>query len=383
MDSSIAPTDVQVLVRDGFAPIAGVRVLFDGTDGSHTELATDAGGAATATMPTGGNVTVIRTYPAGSHEVPEIYNYLAVKPGDQLRVGHVVDGITTPKSLTVTVPAPTQGTVEIATPCGTGQGTPPHIVISVAACPSTVAFYLHDGAQEGFIATAPYSASIDLSQQILAGDLSTTMLAYDLTPDLSSVSAEARAMEGTHELYSTGIKRVDQQSNQIDMPSLMGAIDELVIGTLVASAGGTQVIATRSLWEPMTVSIDASGHLLPYLRQAATFGPTSISWVEQGTGVPDAVLASIVVTRSTGKYRRTILAPYTGMSLAIQQLDGADATYNPVAGDQLAGALGLVGSTAGYDVLRPWAFGVSTITDAATLGDTVTLSYASNTPPTL
>jgi hypothetical protein len=382
-DGGLPAGDVQVLVRDGFAPISGVRVLFDGSDGSHMELATDATGTATAMLAMGGNVTVIRTYPSGSAQFPEIYSYVGVKPGDQLHVGHAVDGITPPTTISVKVPAPAQGTVKVTTPCGSGQGNAHTIAVAVAACPPNITFFMHDGAQESFLAKAPAAATVDLSQQILADDLSTTMLAFNVTPDLASVTAEARAMEGPHELYSSGIKRVDQQSTQLGLPNLAGEIDELVIGTMVATAGGTQVVATRSSWEPMTVSIDASGHLLPYLRQAATFASTGIMWVEQGTGTPTAVLATIVVTTSAGKYRRTILAPYSGMSLAIPQLAGADATYNPAAGDQLAGELGLVGSTTGYDAVRPWALGVSSVIDATAKNDTLTLSYPGNTPPTL
>ena len=63
------------------------------------------------------------------------------------------------------------------------------------------------------------------------------------------------------------------------------------------------------------------------------------------------------------------------MTLAIPQLTGLDATYNPLAADQLAGAVGLVHSTAGYDGLRSCAFAVSNIVDATTHDDTVTLSY--------
>ena len=199
----LAPTDVRVLLRDGFTPIAGVRVVFAGTGGMPSELTTDATGAATATMAMGGNVTVIR-----DGQVPEIYDYVAVKPGEILHVGHVSDTATT--SITVTVPGATQGTVRVVTACGTGQGTGPDITVPVATCPPKPAFYVADSAQEGFAAKVPYSATIDLSQQALADFLSTTLLTYNVTPDLASVTVEARAMDGTHSLYSTGIHRVDQ-----------------------------------------------------------------------------------------------------------------------------------------------------------------------------
>ena len=393
-DGGLAPTDVQVLVRDGFAPIANVRVLFDGTDGTHTELATDATGAAAAPLPNGGEVTVIRTYPTAAspaaQQYPEIYNYLGVKPGEVLHVGHEVDTTTAPTPITVTVPGVAQGTVQIVTPCGTGQGTPPTVTVQVGACPPMLAFYLVDSTQYGFATKVPYATSIDFTNEVMAEPLSTTVLTYDLTSDVSSVTGEARAMDGTHALYSTGVIRVDQGSKQIEMPNLADAIDELVVGTRTATAGGTQIVGTRYLWEPMPVSIDAAS-AYPYIRQPATFTPTTITWTEDGGTAPvDAVLATIDVTRggptaspADAKYRRTIIAPHGGTSLAIPQLTGADATYNPGPNDQLAGAVGVVGATAGYDALVPWAFGVSNIVEATTRGNSVTLSYAGATPPTL
>lgn len=393
-DGGVAPADVQVLVRDGFAPIANVRVVFEDTDGTRTEVTTDATGAAAASMPDGGDVTVIRTYPAAAspatQQDPEIYDYLGVKPGEVLHVGHEVDTTTPPTPIAVTVPAAAQGTVTIVTPCGTGQGQPPTVTVQVGACPPMVAFYLEDSTHYGFVAKVPYATSIDFTNEVMAEPLSTTMLTYDLTSDVASVTAEARAIDGTHALYSTGVERVDQKSVQIEMPNLADAIDELVIGTRTATAGGAQIVGTRYLWEPMPVSIDAAS-AYPYLRQPATFTPTAITWTEDGgTAAVDAVLATIEVTRGgpgaspvASTYRRTIIAPHTGATLAIPQLTGADAIYNPGPNDTLAGAVGVVGASAGYDALLPWAFGVSNIIETATRNNSVTLSYAGPTPPTL
>lgn len=392
-NDTVPPTDVRVVVQDGYAPIAGVRVVFAGADGSTMELSTGADGRAQTAF-AGGNVTVIRTYPTGNpQQYPEIYDYIAVKPGEALHVGHVTDNAT-PTTIQVAVPTLAQGNVKIVTPCGSGQGTAPTISVSVTACPSELSLYLRDGNQESFVATVPYATTIDVSHQTLNSDLSTTILTYDVGPGVSSVTAEGRAVAGMHQVYSTGAQRVDQASIQTNLPDLAATIDELVIGTIVATAGGTQMTATRSLWEPMPVSVDGTG-ALPYLQEDPVFTPTGVSWVETGSGTVDAVIATIEVTRSTApspadaKYTRTILAPYSGMSLAIPQLTGADATYNPTPADQLAGAAGLVGAvgsdtaTGGYDALRPWAFGVANLVEAAPVGVSVTLSYAGTNPPTL
>jgi hypothetical protein len=392
-DGGVSPNDVRVLVHDGFTPIANVRVVFAGADGTQTETTTDALGVASASMPSGGDITVIRTYPIASpptvQRFPEIYSYVGVVAGDTLHVGHALDTTTTPTPITVSVPIASQGTVQVVTACGAGQGTQPSVVVPVTTCPPNVTFYIADAAQEGFALAAPYAPAVDLADNALAQFLSTTLFAYNVTPDLASVTAEARAMDGTHALYSTGVRRVDRASVQQNLPDLELALDELVIGTRVATAGGTQVVARRFVWAPTPVSIDASANVIPYL-QPPTFAPTTITWVETGTGTANAVLATIDVTRggpnvppADAKYRRAIIAPHGGASLAIPQLAGADATYNPGAADKLVGTFGLVAATGGYDALRPWAFGVTSIIEATKLGDTVTLSYAGTSPPTL
>jgi hypothetical protein len=229
--------------------------------------------------------------------------------------------------------------------------------------------------------SVPYAPALDLSQQALAEDLSTTLLAYDVTPDLASVTAEARALDGAQMLYSTGVLRVDQQSSQRGLPALDGVVDQLVVGTLVASAGGTQIVATRRLWKPQPVSIDGSGHLLPYVQEPATVSPSTITWTETGTGTVDAVLATLDVTHASTTYRRVIVAPHAGASLAIPQLAGSDAMFNPVEGDTIRGAVGLLGATAGYGALRPWVLGVADVENATPPDSTLTISFAGTTPP--
>src|SRR5688572_2943492 len=76
---------VTVTVRDGYTPIADVQVIFQNADDSVVaEARTAADGRATAEMPLGGNVTVIRTYPAPlDPEVPkrpdDVYTIIGAK----------------------------------------------------------------------------------------------------------------------------------------------------------------------------------------------------------------------------------------------------------------------------------------------------------------
>jgi hypothetical protein len=55
----------------------------------------------------------------------EIYDYLAVKRGEQRDVGHVIDGQHGPHHDSVNVPTALQGTVKVVTSCGSGQGPAP------------------------------------------------------------------------------------------------------------------------------------------------------------------------------------------------------------------------------------------------------------------
>ena len=267
-DGTIAPTDVRVFVHDGFAPIANVRVVFDGADGTRTELTTDATGTATATMATGGDVTAIRTYPvAAAQKFPEVYNWLGVKPGEQLHVGHVVDGITTPTTINVLVPAVAQGTVKVVTPCGSGQGRAPSVAVLGRRVPAErqrLCPMLAGGLRR------EYAVRDDRRSQQrdpLRRALSTTLLAYDVTPDLSSVTVEGRAVAGTHSLYSTGEARrsaVDADQHGGSRRRDRRARDR----DRRRDRGWNQMIATRTRYEPMPVSVDASGDLIPYLQHA-------------------------------------------------------------------------------------------------------------------
>jgi hypothetical protein len=377
---------VEITVRDGNAPQAGVDVLFQNSDGSVVlETTTDATGAASATM-TAGNVTVARTFAptsaGGTTRDPEIYTYVGVAAGDQLVLGDPTDDTGVPGAINVTVPSSAQGTVNVTSACGSGQGTAPIVPMTVAACPSSVMFFVVDGNQNSFVATAPYSPNVDLSTDDLEGTLETTFSSSDLTPDMSSVDLAAYVMDGTHTLYSSGNKRVDTTPQTVNMPNLYG-IDELVVAT-ISSSDGTQMVSSRKVYGPTPLSVDASANLLPYVASPA-YTPTGVTWTETGTGTPDFVVSALTVNPKSGstKYTRYIIAPYTSMALALPTLAGADAIYNPATGDSINGTIGLGAMTGGYAAVRPFAYTTTNIVDGAPMSGTLTLSYAGNTAPTL
>jgi len=383
-------TKVAVSVQDGATPQANVQVLFQAADGSVVTGTTDASGAASADMPSGGNVTVIRTYPVATppavQKYPEVLTYVGVKPGDQLHVGHPVDDTSDASAINVKVPATAQGTVKVVTPCGSGEGTAPNVAISVIGCPSQLALYVSDGGQSSFMAHAAYSTSVDVSTSSLVGSLTTSLSATNVTADVSSVNVEARLVDGTFTLFSSGDKRVDGQPASVNMPNIQNA-EELVVATIASNAGGTQMVATRQPYAVTPTTVDASANLIASIDQQPDITPTSISWVEGGTGGADFVLATIQVTRggtplpSNAQYTRTIIAPHAASSLAIPLV--GDAAWDPTTDDQLAATVGLVKATGGYDAMRAHALAVTNLVSATPMNGVVTLSYAGNNPPEL
>ena len=380
-------TDVQLVVRDGFTPQAGVRVIFqDATDAVLSDTVTDTTGMAKFTMDTG-NVTVVRTFPLlpppAPRRAPEITTYVGVKAGDKLVLGDATSN-GTPGAIVVKVPDGANGTVKVETPCGSGQGTPPNIAITVTDCPAMVDFYVTDGDQSSFFKRMPYAGNVDLSGETLSGALAATIAATNVLPN-TAVNVEERVVTGTFPLFSSGQKRVDQNPATVNLPNLTG-VDQLIVTMIQPGTGGTQMIGARSAYAASPVVVDAGADLIPYVTATPTYAPTGVSWTESGAGDADAVIVTLQVTRGgppTGDdtYARAIIAPHTGLMLRMPQLP--DARYNPVMMDQIAGNHGLVKATGGYDAIRAGVFSVGNVVETAALDGKVTLSYAGNTPPGL
>ena len=89
-------TSVDLTVRDGQTPQPGVSVIFQHADGTlAAEAMTDANGVATAELPDGGSITVLRSFPPVDAQTPapplEVYTYVGVKAGDHLALGRTTD----------------------------------------------------------------------------------------------------------------------------------------------------------------------------------------------------------------------------------------------------------------------------------------------------
>ena len=377
-------TDVRVTVQDGFMPQPGVRVLFQNADGTTIqEIATDATGVADLDMPVS-NVTVIRTFPVlpapATPRPAAIYTYVGVKAGDRLVVGDEME--TVAASLTavnVSVPSTAQGTVSLTSACGSGQGSAPLVPISVAACPSQVTFFAQDQGGSSFLVKTSYGSPIDLSTAALTNSLNTSFSASGVGGDIQNVSVEARIVDGTYSLWSTGPQNITGGTQNVDMPNVASA-DELLV-TTVQTANGSLMMGARQPYAvtPTTVDVTALPQI-PYVS-TVTYSPTGVSWAEQGSGSAEFVIARLDVTaQSTANYQRFIIAPHTGKSLPLPMLVGADAMYNPSAADQIAGAAAIGSSAGGYDAARAKAFAVTSMVQTTTSAGPFVLSYSGNAP---
>lgn len=384
VDPNLPPsTDVKVVVKDRYTPQAGVRVIFQGADGTLlSDIATDANGAAEIAMASG-NVTVIRTYPIPTNgterKVPDVYTYVGVKAGDLLELGNE-ESNGAAGAIVVKVPEGANGTVKVSTPCGSGQGTAPNVAITVTDCPPMMDFYVVDGDNSSFYKKAPYSENVDLATEVLSGNLAATLAATNV-PTGAQVNIEERVVAGMFALFSSGQKRVDQTPAQVNLPNVMG-VEQLVLAQVQVTEG-RQMVASRSSYSASPVLFDASANLIPYVS-TVEYKPTGITWTETGTGTADAVLVRLNVTRGgtqmvDNEYTRTIIAPHGGATLAVPTLP--DPLYNLGMMDQIAGTHGLVKVTGGYDKLRGKAFAVANPIEIAPSDGTATLSYSGN-PPT-
>ncbi len=377
-------TDVKIVVHDAVTPQVGVRVIFSNADDSIVaDTMTGADGSADAELPNGGNLTVIRTYPAdpmGGPLIPtEVYSYVGVKAGDRLELGHASDSKATPAAINVVLPSTTTGPANIMTPCGVGTGAAPNVPITVKACESMVDYYVTDQDNASLYKSLAYGPNADLSGETFSDPLAATITIATLDPTIQ-VTAAIEIVAGDYQFFTTPPQRIDQTPASVDLPAITGP-DQLLVAT-IASPMGTEMVTRRSVYAASPAVVDATAGLIPYMA-TPMFTPTAITWTETGTGAADFVLAVLKVAPDPANpndpgYTRAIIAPHTGPMLTVPVV--AVATYNPTATSQVTGTYGLVGMTGGYDAARSSAFMVSSLGALAPVGGVTTLSYAGTAP---
>ena len=375
------PTDVQIVVRESALPQPNVEVIFQNADDTVVaDVMTDADGRATAEMPDGGNLTVIRTFPAPAPPAAplpaEAYTYVGVKPGDRLTLVRPTSDQAPTSAINVLVSDTDAGTVTISTLCGSGQGAAPTVPITIRGC-SPDAFYVTAN-QASFFAHVPFSGSVDLSAMTLRETLSSTVLASNVAPN-TTVTLEDRVEFNGFLLYTSGAQRVDGTAAPLALPQVDG-VEQVTVTQVTDASGSTQAVAAHGPYTSVAPPVDASFGLIASVSAKPTFTPATITWTEGNTGTPSFVISSLAVTRGgpatpDNTYVRTIIAPYTGTSLRMPVLLGAAVVYNPAMADQIDLSLGLVKVAGGYDALRATAFTVANILDATPMGGQLTLSY--------
>jgi len=375
------PTDVQIVVRESALPQPNVEVIFQNSDNTVVaDVMTDADGRATAEMPDGGNLTVIRTFPAPTPPATplpaEAYTYVGVKAGDRLVLVRPTSDQAPTSAINVLVSDTGGGTVTVSTPCGSGQGTAPTVPITIRGC-SPDAFYVTSN-QASFFAHVPYSENVDLSAMTLRETLSSTVLATNVAPN-TTVTLEDRVEFNGFLLYSSGAQRVDATAANLDLPQI-DSVEQVTVTQVTDASASTQAVAAHGPYTSVAPPVDASFGLIASVTAKPTFSPATITWTEGNTGTPSFVISSLAVTRGgpatpDNTYVRTIIAPYAGPSLQMPVLPGAAVIYNPAMTDQVDLSLGLVKVAGGYDALRASVFTVANILDATPMSGQLTLSY--------
>ena len=314
----------------------------------------------------------------------DIYTYVGVKPGDVLELGKV-DAEGTPAAINVVVPETAVGTVTVRTSCGSGSGTAPNIAISVMGCPSMMDFYVTDSDNGAFVKRAAYGPSVDLSLEGFSGSLAATLSSTNVALN-TALSAEIQIVSGTYPLYSTGARRIETNTETVNMPNVSN-IEQLLITNVAGPDGYQQMNATRSMYSGSPQVIDYAA--MPMLPRVAgiDFSPTGLSWTESGPGTAEFVVSRLDVTRGElnnplldREYRRILIAPHAGMTLKLPTLQGADAIYNPINGDSVGTALGIGSFPGGYDAIRELAFTVNNLIRLTPMDGTARVSYAGGAP---
>jgi hypothetical protein len=355
------PTEVRIAVHDPSGPVAGLAVLFQTNDDTVVaDVKTDAQGVAVAELPMGGSVTVIRdessttsTDPAGS-----VYTYVGVKGGDKLDLALMAAPTGTPTTITVRLPDPDPAEtvpVDVRTPCGSGQGIPPEISITLdGSCGAMTDFYVSEVGTEypaAFIKRAPIGPTVDLSLETYRPAL-TTSLSVMNAPIGSSVSIE-KTLETDlfRPVFSSGqLPVAPGQSVDTIIPDLPG-VEEQLIAT-VAYNGSTQRVGMRKPYAASPGMVDLSSAMIigPSAPVLDTLNSDTVTWTEAGSGAPDLVVASV----KGQLVRRSIVAPYATASLRIPRLPVVHDAFNVQSTDTVSIALAKV--SGGYDGVRAAVF---------------------------
>lgn len=371
---------VTMKVRDGAVPRAGVKVLFQNPDDSLlAEVATDADGNATADMPRGGQVTVVRTYTPdaqGMDPLDHLYTYVGVKPGDKLElVGALRSELV--RVIQVKVGFDPGTPVTVSAPCGTGSGVAPIIEVQLKGCAAEAPFLVVETSDPDdplyFTATAKIEPNIDFSAEEFRGRLTTELRAQN-PMTAATVAMQKRLYQGAYNVYDSG--KVPAPAT-IDVPDLLKT--QQVVSAWVTTADGRKfVTAQRKAFEGVPTIMDLATTEIP-TTSAPAYANGVISWTEAGNGLVDLTVASITAGAPGREFVRSIAAPYSNTAMRVPPLPAAYEHYTIQPTDTITIQHNLARVTGGYDGARPRVFNFA-LADVAPVGGVATAScFATST----
>lgn len=370
--------DVAVTVVAAGAPVANATVVFQATDGTPIKTATtDATGTAKASMPLGGNVTVIE--PGAS---PKLRTYLGVKKGEALEV---VEPGTTTASINVMFPAdPAAATYDVHVLCGDGGAksttTTTVSALAVANCGGNGDVLVLSRNAGGTFLDSLFvkDVSIDDGQTaVITGTYSPVQMeSFSWThADLYTGGDALRfnALQTTTNgafLESFGSPNVSAGNASFSSLSAKASAGGAPgLRDVVISGGNISTSSFQTVFDigtpATTYALDVSTATLPAYNLVPAFDTTAnaITWTSTGGAViPDATRGVVTITRGGTTWEWALAGAYVDGSLTYPALpaDAGGMDFNPGAGDTVqVQHAELVSLPGGYDALRPLAFHVT------------------------
>ncbi len=244
------PPMVTVQVGSPMGPFAGAIVLvLDASDQVATSATTDASGAVSALLPSGGKVIVAQSTTANAG-----YLWLAPEAGDVLRVNVAPGALPATQSATVVVSA-VSGTTQysIESPCGSGTSATSTITYTYRPLPgctshdlrvarlvsATVmgAFYVPDQAVSS-------GGNIDLQSRTWAAPVSRTVSVSGMPGGVATVNLTGQLVEGGHVVgseFGGGVAPVGGDASNTS------TVDDLAAARLYTRANFSENNATITL----------------------------------------------------------------------------------------------------------------------------------------
>ncbi len=337
--------EVGVRVADAGIGVSGLNVIFQTADDTViAERVTDAAGLATADMPQGGSVTIIRNTLEEGQARTTAFTYTGVKPGDLLELTSPTARGTAPVTVQLAVPTPDPeeglGIYTVITPCGANVGIAPTIEIQLDGCGIETDFFVVDETGGAFLAHRTIAPTIDLSTEVVRQHRDTTLRALNAPANIG-IALDKRLVAGGFPLFQSTQTSPDVTVPVPDIGAT--AADQLVVARL-EGAGISQRVASREPYNNNTATIDLADMLVPTI-ESALFDGTAIAWVESTTGTRDFAIATL----ADGSMTRVLAGSTIDPALRLPVLPSS---YGITVGPEASLSLTVGKVTGGYDEIR-------------------------------